>query len=119
MSSLILWVLAVIYTEAVTEILVNSMFFNGFRGLLFEINNFLSELFSCGYCMSVWVSATVAWTLPIGVDNKFIGFVISTFVIHRLSNLFHEFTVRWLGRIPWTAQINQIQHVVVPGGEDG
>jgi len=118
MSAIGLWILAILFVEAVTEILVAGAVFDNVRKLLFEFSGFTAKLISCGYCLSVWVAFAVSWVVPTGIDNIVGSMVLSTFALHRLSNIFHEFAVRWLNRVPWTVQLNQIQHVIVPGMED-
>lgn len=102
--------LSVIVVEAVTEILADSKFFNWFRAWLYPknfnintvscfINNirlYLFALFNCGYCLSVWVSALVAY-MALGIyrlDNfdglpDWIKWLGVTFILHRLSNWLH------------------------------
>lgn len=107
--NLLILAILVICVEAITEIVVASKITLGIRNWLLKNAKFLGSLINCGYCTSVWVSATLAWFVPInmsamvvdaGFFNKIIDYVIFLFVIHRLSNIWHEFIVRWLGRYP-------------------
>lgn len=101
------WFLALLYIEAVTEIIINGSVFNRPRNWLSKKSEFFSGLLSCGYCFSVWVS-TIAVFLPgkpisCLYDNDFglIGdAVVKIFAAHRLSNIFHEFIHRWLNKVP-------------------
>lgn len=120
MNTIILLFVAVIFVEAVVEIEVESEIFAGFRNKLAKIRGrigwYLNGLFSCGYCLSVWVSAIAALFVPITIiDNVWLSnfcdipncvvlivdTVFKTFLIHRLSNIWHEVVYRWLGRIPF------------------
>ena len=85
--------LAIIFTEAVTELVVKSEFFYPLRKCLFngrdnKIIKFFNNLFDCGYCFSVWVGMFVI-VLIFKFDNIFINYFIYGIVIHRLSNIFH------------------------------
>lgn len=93
---------------------------------------FCKALLSCGYCVSVWVAASVAWMLPGSPASHspielpamailIIDIILKTFVLHRLSNWQHEATVRWLKRIPFfgppTVVDNQ-EIVIEDNGDD-
>ena len=98
MEHIIIWLIAIIAVEAVTEIIVFSEIFAPFREIIFNSRFvFLHKLFSCGYCVSVWTAASIAWYVP--WPTGVFGYFIKVFVIHRLSNIFHEFTVRYINRI--------------------
>lgn len=131
---LLTWWFFIIFVEAVTEIIVDSDFFfpirNGLGKLPFFIGRFFAALLSCGYCVSVWVAALVAWTLPgspishapIELPIWFILIVdaiLKTFVLHRLSNLQHELVVRVLKRIPFFVPPTVVdnQEIVVEDGQ--
>lgn len=101
-------VILIVATEAVTEIIVASEFplFYWFRnwwatytfppegpprtGYSQYIRVAIHKLITCGYCMSVWVSAFFAlWTPFHYFDDVFADWFISLFFIHRLSNWLH------------------------------
>lgn len=108
---LICLLLGTIAVEAVTEIIVDSKLFYGFRAWLlpksFDDNSlfrramnslrlFLFNLLNCGYCSSVWVSAVMTYlTLDMySLDNLsglpiWVRWLGMTFIIHRLSNWLH------------------------------
>lgn len=91
----IIWL--VIFVEAITEIIVASELFSPFREFIWNTRfTFLHKLFACGYCISVWVSASVAWIIP--THNGILGYFIKVMIIHRLSNMFHGIVTRLLGR---------------------
>jgi len=100
-TSALIWLAVIIYVEAVTEIITSSGLFKKFREKIEEKNEFLGNLVSCGYCCSVWVSITVAWTIPGAIIFPLVDFVIKVFVLHRLSNILHEGFSRWFSRHPW------------------
>ena len=81
-------ILVTIATEAVTEILLMGEPFEWLRRLMFR-HSFTAELFSCGWCLSVWV-ATGLFLLATLVSP----IILMPIVIHRLSNLFHDFMGR-------------------------
>lgn len=109
--SIISILLLVIFVEAITEIITTSEFFLGFRNYFAKRNpdGFITKLISCGYCTSVWVSATVAW-VPVGVAHHIdvllplaadvVDYFIILFILHRLSNLFHDFVSRYKKGLP-------------------
>jgi len=92
------FLLAIILTEALTEIITKSEIFEPLRARVFKLgqaNRFfkwMHELLDCGYCFSVWAGALIAILffrdlnlLHWGLDWFFIAIVL-----HRLSNLFHN-----------------------------
>lgn len=97
------WLITIIAVEAVVEIFVQSEIFIKVRIFFSKLNpSFLGKLFTCGYCMSVWVSATIAWTLPGTLtEYQILDIIIKTFVLHRLSNVLHEALSRWFKRLPF------------------
>jgi hypothetical protein len=89
--------LAIIITEAITELATKSEIFYPIRKKIFNIgkNNkffdWLHSLLDCGYCFSVWSGMVVAFlffsdiNLHWSMKCLFIGIIL-----HRLSNLFHN-----------------------------
>lgn len=106
LSELLILLFLVIAVEAITEIIVSSTIFQPLRNTIlkcaneFRICNFLGKLIQCGYCTSVWISLMVAWIVPFNLINHYVDFIIFTFVLHRLSNFWHEFLSRWFSRHP-------------------
>jgi len=121
-----IWVAAIIFIEAVVEIEVESELFKAIRARLMPsehsrfitIRWYINGLFSCGYCLSVWVSAIVALFVPTKFINDGMGsllseivdcpiifmvssYIISVFVLHRFSNCLHELIHRWINRMPY------------------
>lgn len=111
-----LWLLLflTIFVEAVTEIIVSSDIFLSFRNFVGQHSSFFGQLIHCGYCASVWVSASVAW-IPstIVVGYPWLDYIVYVFVLHRLSNLFHELTCKWMNRSPLSMAIHKTEAVII------
>ena len=108
MIFMICLLLAVIVTEAATELVVDSEIFSKVRALLlvkegmdpnslvYRIKLFLFKLINCGYCTSVWIAGAVA-LLTLDMYNlehfnllpDYIKWLGITLVLHRLSNWLH------------------------------
>lgn len=137
---LILWLLAILYVESLTEIIISSSIAQKFkeplynfhlwcmsgnwllRNTLGRLTGFVHELTSCGQCTSVWVAATVAWALPgvLIVGAPFFDFVVKIFIIQRLSNVLHELFSRWFKRVPLTVSLHTtVTNYKVDGLADG
>lgn len=120
--NLILLLLFVIAVEAITEILVESEIFRWPRETLARANGLIGTLVHCGYCTSVWVSAALSWAFVTCawaiVPNFWVSFIVTTFVLHRLSNLWHELTSKWLNRRPITFAVHKTETVIMPGVND-
>jgi len=110
------WLIAIIFIEAVTEIIVSSSIFARFRKAVATKSDFLGELIHCGYCTSIWVAMSVAWAVPLILSGIFIvDYLIKIFVLHRISNILHEFIARWLGRVPLLSyHAHKTETVVMP-----
>lgn len=93
--------LAIVTTEAITELVVKSEFFHPLRKTIFKLGkhinifNWVHSLLDCGYCFSVWSSALVTFLLfksdflRFGLEGL-LAMGVFTLFIHRLSNLFHS-----------------------------
>ena len=96
---IIKFLLAVVLTEAITEIVTKSEIFNPIRAKIFSLgqsNKFFSWLHSlldCGYCFSVWAGALTAilFFRDVNLIHVYIDWFFVALVLHRLSNLFHNF----------------------------
>jgi len=78
-------ILAVIATEAITEILVESALFEDIRCRLAAKHDLLAEFVQCGWCISVWVGAAAFAVILLRLEVIFIPFVIA-----RLANFAHD-----------------------------
>jgi len=128
-ETVVAWAAAIVFIEATVEIEVASEIFRGFRSRVVRvplIGWYLNGLFSCGYCLSVWVSAIAALFVPgsllsvcdSAVACKIFGgvwpilvadYLFKVFVLHRLSNIWHEMVWRWLGRMPFVLGLRPIE----------
>ena len=90
------FIMAIILTETITEVLVKSELLLPVRQYLFEkgkpVLTFLHNILDCGYCTSVWMGWLMALLFLNGlsvlhwsVDWFFLGLVL-----HRSSNALHN-----------------------------
>ena len=90
--------LAIILTEAITEIVTKSEIFSPFRAKIFKLghNNkffdWLHRLLDCGYCFSMWTGALIAilFFRDVRLLHPTIDWFFVAVILHRLSNLFHN-----------------------------
>jgi hypothetical protein len=90
--------LAIVLTEAITEVVTKSQFFNPLRAKIFSLtkkNKFfiwLHELLDCGYCFSVWTGVFIAilFFRDVNLIHKSVDWFFIALVLHRLSNMFHN-----------------------------
>jgi hypothetical protein len=135
MTTAIIWILAIIFVEALTEIVVASSIAQKVKDPIYRLHawamqkncllkwivgkplGLIHELTSCGQCTSVWVAASVAWALPgvLIVGSMPFDFGVKVFIIQRLSNVFHELLSRWFKRLPLTLSV----HTTVTKYEEG
>lgn len=115
---MIAWLFAIICVEAITEIIINADIFLGLRTFLSKISpSFLGKLFTCGYCMSVWVAGCIAWSLPGTITNyPIVDIIIKAFVLHRSANLVHEGFKRWFARLPLVFVLNWVSNPAMEPG---
>ena len=104
----------IILVEAITEIIVASKIMQPLREFLFRNSPFFGELVDCGYCTSVWVSASVAWIVPLLISPYLIvNYLVTMFLLHRLSNVWHEAIQKWLNRNPITFAVHKTEQVIM------
>lgn len=92
------FLLAIILTEAITEVITKSEIFNPIRSKIFKLGNnnrffsWLHNLLDCGYCFSVWAGVSVAILLfkDIHLIHPIIDWFVIGVILHRLSNIFHN-----------------------------
>lgn len=108
------FILAIIAVEAITEIIVSSQIAEPLRKWCYYNSSFLHKLINCGYCTSVWISAFVA-LLILGFTGLPIiaEYFILVFALHRLSNIWHEFAIRWLNRSPILLHLTKTETVIM------
>lgn len=91
--------LAVIVTEALTQLVVHSDIVEPIRSFLQNRFDWLGRLVSCGYCFSVWAAMPCAYfmaPLTKPTPHFYLNLVIWVLVIHRLSNFLDDFVDRYL-----------------------
>jgi hypothetical protein len=97
--------LLVIAVEATTEIITSSKLVSPLQnkwklwtypadrpppgGIIHALMVFIDNLWSCGYCTSVWVSGFFALFAPKLFGNIIVNWLVLIFVLHRLSNWLH------------------------------
>jgi hypothetical protein len=98
MFLVIKFILAIILTEAITEIITKSGIFLPLRAKVFSLGQeniffkWLHNLLDCGYCFSMWSGMFVAILFFKGIDllHWSLDWFFVAIVLHRLSNLFHN-----------------------------
>ena len=78
------WILAIICVEALTEILIHSSLIDNLRRPLKKYW-FFREVFSCGWCLSLWAAIFVSFIILLGFE-----IVLIPLAIHRIANIFHD-----------------------------
>jgi multidrug transporter EmrE-like cation transporter len=98
MNSFFIVILAIVLTEAITELVVKSEIFRPLRAKIFNLggkNKFFSwlhNLLDCGYCFSVWAGWAVAFLFlnELKLFNPYVDWFIVGVLLHRGANLFHN-----------------------------
>ena len=88
------FLIAILLTEAVSELAVKGKIFEFVRRFLTRINpGFLGQLVDCGYCVSFWVALVVGpvFGLRVVFDN-FFGVMLAVVILHRCASHLHDFT---------------------------
>ncbi len=93
--------LAVVLTELLTEFVIKSVVFRPAREQIKKLGAWFAQLFSCGYCFSVWSAYGVV--LLLGLAYNFTGWyyvdlTLTGLIVHRLSNYLHNFNDKWLDK---------------------
>src|SRR5690606_24212974 len=94
---LLSFLLAVVFVEGLTELIVKSNIFYNVRSYLASNNEFLGELVSCGHCTSVWVSLLPALYFSFQFHSLLL-IIPLTIVFHRLSNYLHNINDKFLDK---------------------
>lgn len=94
------FLIAVVLTEAITNIVSKSGFFLPFREFLDRYRNklfifrYLNDLVTCPYCFSVWAAIFSVIALGLSVKTVFLdpyfGYFLIGLVVHRISNISHH-----------------------------
>jgi hypothetical protein len=105
-EAFLIWLGAIVATEAVVELIASSEIIFPVRDWMSQHSAFLGKLVNCGYCVSVWVAALLfSYYLPTGeflkalCSNNWIVWAVvligKAAIVHRLSNVLHEKFSRW------------------------
>ena len=107
MNQYLVLILSIIAIESIVEIIVSSELFMSFRNMMYKVSSKIGTLFSCGYCLSVWISVPFSLFLIINISGIYIlDVLIKIFILSRLSNIFHELLSRWFNRHPFVIMLN-------------
>jgi len=113
---LIKFLLAIVFCEAMTEILKEAVVLEPLRSPFRRWAKF-NEFMECGYCQSVWVGWGTGFLFQMEVGLGYPWYVeamIFGFLAHRLSNLWHEMIVRWLHRHPFQMVLFKNVQAIAP-----
>lgn len=105
---MIIWLVVLIGVEATTELIVASKIFFSLRTFISKRSKFIGELFSCGYCLSVWVAFAGAFFVPGQWTNPYVDHFLKLLVLHRASNILHSIISRVLKRLPFEFVFNLV-----------
>jgi hypothetical protein len=93
--------MAIILTEAITNVLTKSKIFEPLRKWFFEkdgkVLKFIHRILDCPYCCSVWVglfSTGMLYLYLLDLLPKILTLFFVGLVIHRLSNVLHSIVDR-------------------------
>lgn len=105
------WIVAIVAVEAVVEVLISSDIFNSFRAWITKLNpGFLGKLFTCGYCLSVWIAGFASLFISAQITGEpWTDGVLKWLVIHRASNAHHELLSRYFKRLPLVVVFNFVK----------
>lgn len=95
------FILGVILTELLTELAIKSVIFKPIRERIKNLSPWFKELFSCGYCFSVWAAFGVATLLQLSyplTEIFVLDLILTALVLHRSSNYLHNFNDKWLDK---------------------
>lgn len=121
------FLLAVVLTEALTEILVASVLTERPRVWIrkkFGEESLVGYFVGCGYCVSVWLGVGAAYLCHLSGPVAALGLaepLLWGVAVHRASNLWHEAVARFLGRLPFTLFVRAYhrEEPWEPPGKDG
>lgn len=89
-------VVAILVTEAITEIVSKSKIFEPLHEWFFtrreyRVFKFIHLLLDCPYCLSVWVGTLVGFSIvDIDIVSPYLDWFIVGILIHRSSNIIHN-----------------------------
>jgi hypothetical protein len=80
-------IMCIIAAEAMTQLACKAEIFDRLREWLKNLSRFTNELFSCPYCVSVWVAG---FTVILYIFYEVAWAFVLLLVIHRISNVLHD-----------------------------
>ena len=115
MITVLTWILAALAIADISRIAVEEEVFEGFRKKLLSLPSvlgwYLGGLFSCGYCLSTYLSIAAAIVLPGAFTGIWtVDFIIRAFALHYLSFLFYEAFTRIKDRQPFMISLTRADH---------
>jgi hypothetical protein len=96
MSNLILFIIYVLLTETITEILSKSSLFLPVRKWFFDrrskpLYEFIHALLDCPFCTSVWVGTFISITLvSTHIFSPWLDWFIIGLILHKSANVTHN-----------------------------
>lgn len=96
MYKLLIFLIAIVITETITEIITKSKLFEPLHEWFFnrrdnKFFNFIHYLLDCPYCFSVWVGTFVSiFIVKFNIVSVYIDWFIVGLLLHRLSNILHN-----------------------------
>ena len=104
--------MVVLLTELLTELVIKSVLFKPVREILFKLGGWFKDLFSCGYCFSVWVAVAVVLltntSYPL-TGTHWLDLGLMALVVHRLSNVLHNVIDKWTDKYYDTRYVNSVK----------
>lgn len=90
----------ILATEALVEVVVKSEIFRPLRETISKLDSkWLGKLFSCGYCFSFWIAASMVGLFPAIVlsvsGQSFVDVGLTVLIVQRLSNVLHNIIDKW------------------------
>lgn len=95
---MIQFLMVIVLTELLTELVVKSQIFLPFRKGISKLGGWFEKLIQCGYCLSVWVAAGVVFLTQTSYPLTGISWLdlgLMALVVHRLSNVLHNIIDKW------------------------
>lgn len=103
------FLMVIVLTELLTELVVKSQLFLPFRNLVSKLGGWFEKLFNCGYCFSVWVAMGVVFltqtSYPL-TGTSWLDLGLTALVVHRLSNVLHNIIDKWTDKYYNTRYVN-------------
>jgi hypothetical protein len=104
--------MVVVLTELLTELVIKSEIFRPVRNVIFKSGDWFKNLFSCGYCFSVWAAAGVViltnTSYPL-TGSHWLDLGLMSLVVHRLSNVLHNVIDKYTDKYYDSRYVNTIK----------